>query len=85
MPQSTSFGFSRVNLRNRLLSVILPTVLGTLTLSSLLGYRFLVREKAQQEIKQQLASQVTLQIIAPEDDQSLQSIASQDLSDDLGI
>ena len=60
MPTSTSFGLSRVNLRNRLLSVILPTVLGTLTLSGLLGYRFLVRKKAQQEIKQQLANQVTL-------------------------
>ncbi len=60
MPTSTSFGLSRVNLRNRLLSVILPTVLGTLTLSGLLGYRFLVREKAQQEIKQRLANQVTL-------------------------
>ena len=60
MPTSTSFGLSRVNLRNRLLSVILPTVLGTLTLSGLLGYRFLVWKKAQQEIKQQLANQVTL-------------------------
>ena len=60
MPTSTSFGLSRVNLRNRLLSVILPTVLGTLTLSGLLGYRFLVWKKAQQEIKQQLTNQVTL-------------------------
>jgi|GEM_PF-1450273 len=60
MPTSTSFGLSRVNLRNRLLSVILPTILGTLTLSGLLGYRFLVREKAQQGIKQKLANQVTL-------------------------
>lgn len=60
MPTSTSFGFSRVNLRNRLLSVILPTILGTLTLSGLLGYRFLVWEKAQQELKQKLANQVTL-------------------------
>ncbi|MGK7895983.1 MAG: methyl-accepting chemotaxis protein [Xenococcus sp. (in: cyanobacteria)] len=60
MPTSTSVGFSQENLRNRLLSVILPTVLGTLTLSGLMGYRFLVREKAQQDLQQQLANQVTL-------------------------
>ena len=64
MPTSTSFGLSRVNLRNRLLSVILPTVLGTLTISGLLGYRFLVREKAQQETK--IAKSPTVQIIDPE-------------------
>lgn len=85
MPQSTSFGFGRVNLRNRLLSVILPTVLGTLTLSSLLGYRFLVREKAQQEIKQKLASQVTLQIITPKDNRALRSNSSQGINNDLDL
>ncbi len=90
MPTSTSFGFSRVNLRNRLLSVILPTVLGTLTLSSLLGYRFLVREKAQQEIKHNLAlsgiaKSQTVQIITPEADRSIQSITPGGLSDDFAI
>ncbi|MDJ0647888.1 MAG: methyl-accepting chemotaxis protein [Xenococcaceae cyanobacterium MO_188.B19] len=49
-----------VSLRNRLLYLILPTVLGTLTLSGLLGYRFLIRDKAQAEIKQQLIDQVEL-------------------------
>ncbi len=49
-----------VSLRNRLLYLILPTVLGTLTLSGLLGYRFLIRDKAQAEIKQQLIDQVKL-------------------------
>ena len=49
-----------VSLRNRLLYLILPTVLGTLTLSGLVGYRFLIRDQAQAEIKQQLIDQVEL-------------------------
>ncbi len=57
---NTSQSFGKVSLRNRLLSLILPTVLGTLTLSGLLGYRFLVREKAQAAIKQQLVYEVAL-------------------------
>ncbi len=57
---NTSQSFGKVSLRNRLLSLILPTVLGTLTLSGLLGYRFLVREKAQAAIKQQLVDEVAL-------------------------
>ena len=57
---NTSQYFGKVSLRNRLLSLILPTVLGTLTLSGLLGYRFLVREKAQAAIKRQLVYEVAL-------------------------
>ncbi|MDJ0743236.1 MAG: methyl-accepting chemotaxis protein [Xenococcaceae cyanobacterium MO_167.B27] len=57
---NTSPSFRRVSLRNRLLSLILPTVLGTVTLSGFLGYRFLVQEKAQAEIKQQLVDEVAL-------------------------
>ena len=55
-----SANFFASSLRNRLLSVILPTVLGTLTLSGFLGYRFLVWEKAQEKIKQQLVDEVAL-------------------------
>ena len=120
MPKSTSVGFSRVNLQNRLLSVILPTVLGTLTLSGFLGYRFLVQEKAQQEIKLQLVNETALagesvkqlkalmpdgyweivasnlshagiqrshvvQIISPEQENVIQTITAQGLSDSLEL
>ena len=120
MPKSTSVGFSRVNLRNRLLSVILPTVLGTLTLSGFLGYRFLVQEKAQQEIKLQLVNETALagesvkqlkallpqsyweivasnlshagiqqshvvQIISPDQENVIQTITAQGLSDSLEL
>ena len=57
---NASANFSASSLRNRLLCVILPTVLGTLSLSGLLGYRFLVWEKAREKIKQQLVDEVAL-------------------------
>ena len=49
-----------VSLRNRLLSLILPTVFGTLTLSGVLVYKFFVETKAQTEIKRQLVDEVAL-------------------------
>ncbi|MEM9274658.1 MAG: methyl-accepting chemotaxis protein [Cyanobacteria bacterium P01_F01_bin.143] len=83
MPTSTPFGLSRVNLRNRLLSVILPTVLGTLTVSGLLGYRFLVRSQAEQEIK--IAKSPTVQIIDPKAERAIQLLTTNGLSDELKI
>ena len=52
--------FRVTSLRNRLLSLILPTVLGTFTLSGLLGYNFLVRKQAQEKIRQKLVDKVEL-------------------------
>ncbi len=52
--------FRGISLRNRLLYLILPTVLGTFTLSGLLEYNFLVRKQAQEEIKQKLVDKLEL-------------------------
>ncbi len=59
-PYTSQLNFRGVSLRNRLLYLILPTILGSLTLSGYLGYRFLIRDKAQAELKQQLIDGIEL-------------------------
>ena len=49
----------QVSLQARLLSIVLPTIIGTLALSSSLGYH-LIHKTAQEEVKQQLENQTIL-------------------------
>ena len=49
----------QVSLQTRLLSIVLPTIMGTVALSSLLGYR-LIHQNAREEVKQQLENQTIL-------------------------
>ena len=49
----------RVGLQTKLLSIVLPTVIGTLALSSFLGYH-LIYKTTKEEVEQQLENQATL-------------------------
>ena len=49
----------QVSLQTRLLSIVLPTIMGTVALSSLLSYR-LIHQTAREEVKQQLENQTIL-------------------------